>query len=40
MHAVEQQGFGWKKFPFFAENIVLKDDPGFMGMPSVSGLEI
>ena len=40
MHAIEQQGFGWKKFPFFAENIVLKDDPGFMGMPSVSGLDI
>jgi citrate synthase len=40
MHAIEQQGFGWKKFPFFAENIVLKDDPGFMGMPSVKGLDL
>lgn len=39
-HAIEQQAFGWKKFPFFAENIVLKDDPGFMGMPSISGLDI
>ena len=39
-HAIEQQGMGWKKFPFFAENIVLKNDPGFKGVPEIKGLSI
>ncbi|MFV1872565.1 MAG: citryl-CoA lyase [Oleiphilus sp.] len=39
-HAIEQEGMGWKKFPFFAENIVLKNDPGFMGVPEIRGLNI
>lgn len=40
VHAIEQEGMGWKKFPFFAENIVLKNDPGFMGVPEIRGLNI
>lgn len=39
-HAIEQEGMGWKKFPFFADNIVLKNDPGFMGVPEIRGLTI
>ena len=39
-HAIEQEGMGWKKFPFFADNIVLKNDPGFMGVPEVRGLKL
>ena len=40
VHAIEQEGMGWKKFPFFAENIVLKNDPGSMGIPEIRGLNI
>lgn len=34
VHALEQQGMGWKKFPFYADAIELTDDPG--AIPSAS----
>ena len=40
VHAIEQEAMGWKKFPFFAENIILKNDPGFKGVPDIKGLNI
>lgn len=40
VHSIEQEGMGWKKFPFFADNIILKNDPGSMGVPEIRGLNI
>ncbi|BBL75250.1 citryl-CoA lyase [Methylomagnum ishizawai] len=28
VHALEQRGYGWRKFPFFGDGLVLADDPG------------
>ena len=35
VHAIEQRGMGWKKFPFYAENIELTNDAGLKVIPSV-----
>jgi len=40
VHAIEQRGMGWKKFPFYADNIELLNDPGDMGLPVIEGLEL
>lgn len=40
VHAIEQRGMGWKKFPFYADNIELKNDPGPMGVPHIEGVEL
>ncbi|ROR32018.1 citryl-CoA lyase [Inmirania thermothiophila] len=31
VHALEQQGLGWRRYPFFAEGLELLDDPGGAG---------
>lgn len=28
VHALEQQEYGWRRYPFFANGLVLEDDPG------------
>ncbi|TAN53260.1 MAG: citryl-CoA lyase [Methylococcaceae bacterium] len=28
VHALEQKGYGWRRFPFFADGLELVDDPG------------
>jgi len=28
VHALEQKQYGWRKYPFFADGLVLQDDPG------------
>ncbi len=27
-HALEQQGYGWRRYPFFADGLILENDPG------------
>jgi len=34
-HTIEQREMGWKKFPFYAENIELINDPGPKGIPNI-----
>jgi citrate synthase len=31
VHALEQQGYGWRRFPFFANSLKLENDPGPVG---------
>ncbi len=40
VHALEQQKLGWKKFPFVGDMIHLENDPGFMGMPQIKGVNL
>lgn len=28
VHALEQEGYGWRRYPFFGDALVLEDDPG------------
>lgn len=28
VHALEQEGYGWRRFPFFKDGLILTDDPG------------
>lgn len=28
VHALEQKQYGWRKYPFFADGLILQDDPG------------
>jgi citrate synthase len=28
VHALEQEGYGWRRYPFFAQGLKLQDDPG------------
>ncbi|MDX1755073.1 MAG: citryl-CoA lyase [Marinobacter sp.] len=37
VHALEQQGMGWKNFPFYADAIELTDDPGAIPSESENG---
>lgn len=39
VHALEQETYGWRKFPFFGEHTTLTDDPGTQGLPKVEGYE-
>ena len=29
VHALEQHGFGFRRYPFFRNAVILDDDPGF-----------
>jgi citrate synthase len=31
VHALEQQEYGWRRFPFFANGLKLENDPGPVG---------
>lgn len=35
VHALEQESYGWRKFPFFGKDTHLTDDPGDKGLPDV-----
>ncbi|NQZ10011.1 MAG: citryl-CoA lyase [Algicola sp.] len=37
IHALEQETYGWKKFPFFGSHTELTDDPGNKGLPEIEG---
>lgn len=28
VHAMEQEGYGWRQFPFFADGLIVENDPG------------
>ena len=34
VHALEQRGYGWRKYPFFRDGLVLTDDPGPVPAPA------
>ena len=34
VHALEQRNYGWRKYPFFTNSLVLEDDPGPPASPS------
>lgn len=36
-HALEQQGHGWRRFPFFLNGLVLEDDPGKTATAEILG---
>lgn len=39
VHAIEQEHYGWRNFPFFGEHTELTNDPGSKGLPNVEGYQ-